>query len=102
MQEALLKIVNTLGYAWWVEVITEQPACTYYFGPFMFDSSAHAATSGYVEDLAQEGAQGIHAVVKRCKPVKLTIAADEMDEITAQNGSAGSPVIVSFRSEVGY
>jgi hypothetical protein len=80
MKEALTNFLNTLGMAWWVEVVTENPRCTYYFGPFLGAKAAEAAKAGYVEDLEQEGAQGISTTVKQCKPAKLTIAADELGE----------------------
>lgn len=56
--------------------MTRNPRCTYYFGPFLSSSDAKAALSGYVEDLENEGAQGIVINVKRCKPDALTIADD--------------------------
>lgn len=69
----LANIANVLGLAWWVEVTTASPRCTYYFGPFLSADEAESAQGGYVEDLEQEGAQGITATVKRCKPEALTI-----------------------------
>lgn len=69
----LANVANALGWAWWVEVTTASPRCTYYFGPFLSADEAESAQGGYVEDLEQEGAQGITAVVKRCKPEALTI-----------------------------
>ena len=62
-----------LGQAWWVEVLTTQPRCTYYFGPFSGVESANRAVSGYVEDLEGESAQGIKTQVKRCHPERITI-----------------------------
>jgi Domain of unknown function (DUF1816). len=59
MKEILLKILQFLGLALWVEIITDKPRCTYYFGPFFNDQEASAAKAGYVEDLENEGAQGI-------------------------------------------
>jgi hypothetical protein len=65
--------------AWWVEIQTSQPACTYYFGPFDSEPEAHAAKGGYIEDLEQEGAQNIQTLVQRCSyPDQLTIT-DEWD-----------------------
>ncbi len=66
-------ILNILGQAWWVEVLTTQPKCTYYFGPFANGAAATMAIHGYVEDLEGESAQGIQTQVKRCKPDRLTI-----------------------------
>ena len=76
IKEFLLSIFEFLGWAWWVEIVTESPRCTYYFGPFLSSKDAEGARAGYVEDLETEGAQGIGVVVKRCKPHTLTIFED--------------------------
>ncbi|MGH8001664.1 MAG: DUF1816 domain-containing protein [Brasilonema sp.] len=75
-KELLINVFDNFGFAWWVEVITQNPRCTYYFGPFVNSTDAKASIKGYVEDLEQEGAQGIIVNVKRCKPSALTIADD--------------------------
>lgn len=75
-KEVLTSVAEGLGMAWWVEVHTQHPKCTYYFGPFLDASSAKAAMRGYVEDLEAEGAIGIYVNVKRCKPDALTVADD--------------------------
>jgi hypothetical protein len=65
--------------AWWVEIKTSQPACTYYFGPFDSEVEAGMAKGGYIEDLEQEGAQNIQTSVRLCSdPDPLTIT-DEWD-----------------------
>ncbi|MBE9108948.1 DUF1816 domain-containing protein [Nodosilinea sp. LEGE 07298] len=75
----ILAIVLGRSKAWWVEIKTSQPACTYYFGPFDTESEAYAAKGGYIEDLEQEGAQNIQTVVQLCsRPEQLTIT-DEWD-----------------------
>jgi len=79
MKEVLIKILDFMGLACWVEIVTDSPRCTYYFGPFVSEQEAHAAKSGYVEDLENEGAQGISVTVRRCKPTNLTIF-DELGE----------------------
>ncbi|UBF28038.1 DUF1816 domain-containing protein [Kovacikia minuta CCNUW1] len=76
MQEILTSLLNVVGLAWWVEVKTETPRCTYYFGPFPKANLAEISKAGYVADLEQEGAQGIAVSVKRCKPAKLTVSDD--------------------------
>lgn len=76
MKELWTNLLHTLGQAWWVEVSTENPHCTYYFGPFSSDGEAESEKAGYVEDLEREGAQGIKVVIKRCKPSQLTISDD--------------------------
>lgn len=74
-----LAAVSGQSKAWWVEIKTSQPACTYYFGPFDSESEAHAAKGGYIEDLEQEGAHNIQTVVQLCRhPEQLTIT-DEWD-----------------------
>jgi hypothetical protein len=76
MKDTMLTVLDSIGQAHWIEVHTEQPQCTYYFGPFMTEQEATGARSGYCEDLEHEGAQGIRAVVKRCKPKVLTVVTD--------------------------
>lgn len=76
MNELLTNLLNLFGLAWWVEVVTETPHCTYYFGPFLSAKAAAAAKGGYVEDLEQEGAQDIRVTLKRFKPTRLTVADD--------------------------
>jgi Domain of unknown function (DUF1816) len=76
LKEAAINSFNALGLAWWVEIVTQNPRCTYYFGPFLSSADAKVATKGYIEDLETEGAQGIQVNVKRCKPNDLTIADD--------------------------
>ncbi len=68
-----LSLLQALGLAWWVEVKTENPNYTYYFGPFVAQDEAEVAKGGYVEDLEQEGATNIRLSVLRMKPTKLTI-----------------------------
>lgn len=68
--------LNFLGQAWWIEISTAQPYCTYYFGPFANAMGAKLAAKDYINDLEGEFAQGIQAQVKRCKPNQLTINHD--------------------------
>jgi Domain of unknown function (DUF1816) len=76
----LSKILEFLGLAFWVEIVTDNPKCTYYFGPFLSAKEAESAKSGYIEDLENEGAQGIAVTVKRCKPSNLTIFDEDLGE----------------------
>lgn len=73
MSGRMAEIFHVLGLAWWVEVTTHTPQCTYYFGPFMSSKEAHKATPGFVQDLESEQAQEIVTQVKRCKPQQFTI-----------------------------
>ncbi len=61
------------GMAWWVKIVTEAPHCTYFFGPFESAGEAHHNQSGYIEDLEQEGAQGIAVHILQDQPETLTI-----------------------------
>jgi hypothetical protein len=72
-------ILEMLGLAVWIEIITDSPHCTYYFGPFSSESEAEVAKIGYIEDLESEGCKGLAVMVKRCKPEKLTIYDDSLD-----------------------
>jgi hypothetical protein len=76
MKELLLKLLDSLGFAFWVEIVTENPACTYYFGPFIGKNEAEVAKAGYIEDLQGEGAAIASLRVKRCQPGQLTIYDD--------------------------
>ncbi|QKQ75793.1 DUF1816 domain-containing protein [Nostoc sp. TCL240-02] len=76
LKEVLINTFDSIGLAWWVEIVTQNPRCTYYFGPFLTSSDAKFSSIGYIEDLEVEGATGIAVRVKRCKPNTLTIAED--------------------------
>lgn len=88
MKETWISILQTVGAAWWVEIMTDSPRCTYYFGPFASATEAEQHKGGYVEDLMQEGAQGIQLSIKRCKPSKLTIY-DEQEMPTRSAAAFG-------------
>ncbi len=68
---------------WWVEIITNFPRCTYYFGPFDNDQEALTHTPGYIEDLESEGAKRVSIIIKRCQPSELTIYEGEFSERVA-------------------
>lgn len=76
MKEIFIKALDILGLAWWVKISTDNPRCTYYFGPFSNESEAQASQAGYIEDLEGERAQGIKVSIERCKPKELTISED--------------------------
>lgn len=66
---------------WWLEIKTEAPTCTYYFGPFETESEAKAEQAGYVEDLQQEGSKVLvtNAIALTNPPQQLTIYEEAMD-----------------------
>lgn len=80
MKELVLQFLNLVGFAYWVEIVTATPRCTYYFGPFLSRNEAEMAQRGYLEDLQTEGAQGIAMTIKRCKPQDLTIFEQSREE----------------------
>ena len=65
--------VSPQALHWWVEIHTNNPQCTYYFGPFEKAEEARASQDGYLEDLKQEQAQIITVEIKQCQPKELTI-----------------------------
>jgi hypothetical protein len=76
--------LNACRQAWWVEIFTAQPKCTYYFGPFAGAQEAHVASIGFVEDLEGEFAQGIKVKIDRhCQPDLLTIEHDPIELLGA-------------------
>jgi hypothetical protein len=90
--------LDFLGQAWWIEVSTTQPRCTYYFGPFADVKEAESAVKGHIEDLESESAKGIQAIVKRCKPERLTIDHDmgenrDRERATALSGQTSSSLL---------
>jgi hypothetical protein len=70
---------NQSEFAWWVEINTAIPRCTYYFGPFDSEKEAQLSRTGYVEDLHQEQARDIVAIVKQCQPDILTISHEKAE-----------------------
>jgi hypothetical protein len=72
--------LEKIGMAWWVEIITQEPQCIYYFGSFARANEAKHFLAGYIEDLEGEGAQVIAVDIKRGQPSELTIFEDELGE----------------------
>ena len=68
---------NLLGVftnSWWIEISTTQPQVIYYFGPFDSEEDAFKHKGGFIEDLEQEGAEGIKVLTtRRDEPEDLTI-----------------------------
>lgn len=81
MKDLIIEVLNFFRLAFWVEIVTETPKCTYYFGPFLSLKEAESASLGYLEDLSNENAQGVSKTIKRMKPGKLTIF-DEVEDNT--------------------
>ncbi|AFY71107.1 protein of unknown function DUF1816 [Thalassoporum mexicanum PCC 7367] len=80
VKETFTSLLENMGVAVWIEITTQSPQCTYFFGPFVSVSEAEQEKSGYIEDLEAEGAFGISIDIKRCNPDKLTVF-DETKEM---------------------
>lgn len=78
IKESLISSLEQLGMAWWVEIVTDQPKCIYYFGPFATLNEAQSNQAGYIEDLEHEEAQDIAVTHKRGKFSELTIESEEL------------------------
>lgn len=87
LKDSLISVLEQSRLALWVEIVTEQPRCTYYFGPFAFAKSAQEAVSGYIEDLKHESAQVIAVTFKRVQPRELTIEEDEVNYPSLPSGT---------------
>lgn len=81
MKEFLISVLNFLGFACWIEIVTQGPQCTYYFGPFLSTTEAEAACQGYLEDLKQEGSVVVSVRMDRFKPHVLTIYDESFDRL---------------------
>ena len=75
----LLDNIFGINKAWWLEIQTDQPSCTYYFGPFDSETEAEAMRSGYIEDLENEGAQNIRFAMHHCSSPDILTIVDEAD-----------------------
>jgi Domain of unknown function (DUF1816) len=76
LEEHLASRLEPLGLAYWLEIVTENPQCLYYFGPFATSKQARQAEPGYLEDLEHEGAHILLTKVQRCRPKSLTVFQD--------------------------
>lgn len=95
MSDILLNMLEFLGQSWWAEVVTENPRCTYYFGPFLTAGEAEAAKPGYVEDLQREGATNIRVTIKRCKPDYSNLTVYDDSEEDSSFRLSASPIFSS-------
>ena len=80
MKEILTKLLNLVGWAYWVKITTASPNCTYFFGPFLSLQEAKSNQPGFIEDLKGENAKDIRVEIKRCQPQELTIFDESTDK----------------------
>jgi hypothetical protein len=88
-EEFFTSYLEQTGRAWWVEIVTKKPDCTYYFGPFASHREAQLSQLGYIEDLERERPQLIAIEIKQCQPKYLTIFDDEGKEKIDRNMARG-------------
>jgi len=66
-KKLIRNIGNKLGLAWWAKIETEDPCCTYWFGPFITKRSLKENISSFINDLSDEGTKNIKHSLVRCK-----------------------------------
>ena len=66
-KKLIRNIGNKLGLAWWAKIETEDPCCTYWFGPFITKRSLKENISSFINDLSDEGSKNIKHSLVRCK-----------------------------------
>ena len=65
---------NKLGLAWWAKVEAEEPAVTYWYGPFLTKRGLNENLDNFLNDLSEEGSIDIKHIILRCnKEEPLTI-----------------------------
>ena len=75
----LLGLPKEKQHPYWLKISTKVPKCVYYFGPFDSPLEAKGAQAGYIEDLMEEKALGIHVELEQCpQPLELTICEEEI------------------------
>ena len=58
---------NKLGLAWWAKVESENPAVTYWYGPFLTKSSLKENVTYFINDLTVEGSNSVKYSIVRCR-----------------------------------
>ncbi|MFE4108208.1 DUF1816 domain-containing protein [Almyronema epifaneia] len=69
---------------WWLQIITDQPTCIYYFGPFETPQEAQLYQEGYLEDLSAEGAKVFPPTLVQGNPPELTIEGETAQQRLTQ------------------
>jgi hypothetical protein len=72
VKEFFISVLERFKLAWWVEIVTNTPRCTYYFGPFLSRQEAKSYQPGYIEDLESEGTRIVSVEVMQGQPKELT------------------------------
>jgi hypothetical protein len=78
MKSLFNNLIGRFSKSWWLEISTHSPRCVYHFGPFETESEAIQSQPGYIQDLEQEGAQGIQVSVA-CRQAPSNITEEYLD-----------------------
>lgn len=68
---------STRNGEWWVEVDTDSPKHTYYFGPYDSREEASNSSNGYIRDLEKKGAKKISINIKQGRQPTQLRASEE-------------------------
>lgn len=68
--------VHELG--WWIEILTAQPMCLYYFGPFIVEHEAECLKTGFIEDLLVENALILSTNIQFLQPSQVTLTGENL------------------------
>lgn len=63
---------------WWLEILTAQPLCLYYFGAFTTRQEAESQQDGFIEDLLQENALILSTNLQFLQPKEITLTGDDL------------------------
>ena len=63
---------------WWITILTAQPLCLYYFGPFTFCQEAESIQDRFIEDLRQENALILCTHIRFLQPSQVTVTGTDL------------------------
>ncbi|NJL85775.1 MAG: DUF1816 domain-containing protein [Leptolyngbyaceae cyanobacterium SM1_1_3] len=81
---------DTVTQPWWLQIITDQPTCIYYFGPFASPQEAQRHQAGYIDDLSAEGARVFPPTLVQGNPPELTIEGETAKQRLTQIDSVSA------------
>lgn len=94
--EFFTSYLQKMRTAWWIEIVTEQPKFTYYFGPFASVAEARISQVDYIKDLEAD-AQVIDVTIKSGWPSELRIPENELRQsLESQRPSAISGFVKAW------
>jgi hypothetical protein len=76
---------------WWLEILTAQPMCLYYFGVFDTHKEAESCQAGFIEDLLQENALIFSSSIQYLQPSQTTLTGDDLQSHMVKLNKLGNP-----------